>query len=105
MLALTVEFLQRSHELKLDFSREDGLNMCVTRSSDCPGQHSSAEQRPSLARSFAALPGRRRPKSLDDLARRRQRELGSNIFPLGLGDFFFDPMIRCTRIMKMTTIF
>ncbi len=27
MLALTVEFLQRSHQLKLDFSARDGLNM------------------------------------------------------------------------------
>jgi MoxR-like ATPase len=90
MLALTVEFLQRSHELKLDFSARDGLNILryalkrLAQESDHPVSKDQA-WRESLERCLGedAL-------NLDDLAKRRQRELGANSLPLGLGDFFFD---------------
>ncbi|MGN6135286.1 MAG: AAA family ATPase [Aureliella sp.] len=90
MLALTVEFLQRSHELKLDFSARDGLNLLryalkrLAQESDHPVSKDRA-WREALERCLGedAL-------NLDSLAKRKQRELGANSLPLGLGDFFFD---------------
>jgi MoxR-like ATPase len=90
MLALTVEFLQRSHELKLDFSARDGLNLLryalkrLSQETDHPVSKDQA-WREALERCLGedAL-------NLDDLAKRKSRELGVNDLPLGLGDFFFD---------------
>jgi MoxR-like ATPase len=91
MLALTVEFLQRSHELKLDFSARDGLNLLryalkrLAQQSDHPISKDHA-WREALERCLGedAL-------NLELLAERKQRQLGANSLPLGLGDFFFDP--------------
>jgi MoxR-like ATPase len=90
MLALTVEFLQRSHELKLDFSARDGLNLLryalkrLAQQADHPVSKDQAWHE-ALERCLGedAL-------NLDSLAKRKQRELGANSLPLGLGDFFFD---------------
>ena len=60
MLAMTVDFLQRSHELKLDFSTRDGINLlryAMKRLRQNPDHPVST--RPALARSPAALSGRR----------------------------------------------
>jgi hypothetical protein len=95
MLALTVDFLQRSHELKLDFSTRDGLNLLrysMKRLSQNPNHPISKDQlwRESLLNCLGddAL-------DLNALAERQQRTLGGNSVPLGLGDFFFsqdDPL-------------
>jgi MoxR-like ATPase len=90
MLALTVEFLQRSHSLKLDFSARDGLNLLryalkrLAQNKEHPISKDHA-WREALERCLGedAL-------DLDDLAKRRARQLGTNSLPLGLGDFFFD---------------
>ncbi|MFO1065815.1 MAG: AAA family ATPase [Pirellulales bacterium] len=91
MLALTVEFLQRSHELKLDFSARDGLNLlryALKRLAQDREHPISKDQawREALERCLGedAL-------NLDELAERKQRQLGGSALPLGLGDFFFDP--------------
>ena len=91
MLALTVEFLQKSHELKLDFSPRDGINLLrysikrLAQQSDHPVSRDTV-WRESLERCLGddAL-------DLESLAERRQRSLGGNAVPLGLGDFFFSP--------------
>lgn len=95
MLALTVDFLQRSHELKLDFSTRDGLNLLrysMKRLSQNPNHPISKDQlwREALLNCLGedAL-------DLNALAERQQRTLGGNSVPLGLGDFFFsqdDPL-------------
>ncbi len=90
MLALTVDFLQRSHELKLDFSARDGLNLLryalkrLAQDSDHPLSKDAAWFE-ALERCLGedAL-------NLDALAKRKSRDLGGNALPLGLGDFFFD---------------
>lgn len=91
MLNLTVEFLQAAHELKLDFSTRDGLNVmryALKRLAQDP-QHplgKDAAWRESLAHCLG-------PDALDlkALAERRTRTLGGASAPMGLGDFFFSP--------------
>ena len=91
MLAMTVEFLQRSHELKLDFSARDGLNLLrfaikrLAQSKDHPVSKDEA-WREALEHCLGED-----AVDLEDLAKRKKQDLGSNSLPLGLGDFFFDP--------------
>lgn len=91
MLALTVEFLQQAHHLKLDFSPRDGLNLLryamkrLAQNTEHPLAKDAA-WREALEKCLGpdAL-------DLDAAANRRQRSLGGETSPLGLGDFFFDP--------------
>jgi MoxR-like ATPase len=91
MLAMTVEFLQQSHQLKLDFSPRDGINLlryAMKRLAQDP-QHPIAKDaawREALEKCLGddAL-------DIEAAAQRRARTLGGDSVPLGLGDFFFDP--------------
>lgn len=91
MLAMTVEFLQRSHDLKLDFSPRDGINLlryALKRMAQDP-EHPVARDaawREALAQCLGD-----EAVDLETLAERRQRTLGGDAVPLGLADFFFDP--------------
>ena len=95
MLALTVEFLQQAHELKLDFSPRDGISMLrfalkrLAQGGDHPVAKDAA-WREALQKCLGdeAL-------DLHALAERRKQTLGGGNVPLGLGDFFFsadDPL-------------
>lgn len=91
MLAMTVEFLQHSHELRLDFSARDGLNLlryAIKRMAQDP-EHPVAKDaawREALEYCLGddAL-------DLDAMALRKKLDSSGNMLPLGLGDFFFDP--------------
>jgi len=91
ILDLTVDFLQRAHALRLDFSPRDGMNIikyAVKRLSQRRG-HPLAEDavwREAVERCLGedAL-------DLKALSEARQRSLGSEVPPLGLGDFFLRP--------------
>ena len=95
MLAMTVEFLQEAHGLKLDFSPRDGINLlrfAIKRLAQDP-QHpmsKDAAWREALQKCLGdeAL-------DLHGLAQKKARTLGGSDIPLGLGDFFFsadDPL-------------
>jgi hypothetical protein len=91
MLAMTVEFLQHSHELKLDFSPRDGINLlryAIKRMMQDPSHPVARDDawREALEKCLGedAL-------DLDNLAEKRRRTLGGDAVPLGLADFFFDP--------------
>lgn len=91
MLNLTVEFLQEAHELKLDFSTRDGIN--VLRYAI---KRIAADPRHPLSRDAAwqeALKNCLGEEALDleNLAEKKARSLGGDIVPMGLGDFFFSP--------------
>jgi hypothetical protein len=91
MLALTVDFLQHAHELKLDFSPRDGINVlryALKRIAQNPKHPLSqdAAWRESLERCLG-----QEALDLESLAQRKSRTLGGDAVPLGLGDFFFDP--------------
>jgi MoxR-like ATPase len=91
MLNLTVEFLQASHELKLDFSTRDGLNVlryAIKRMAQDP-EHplgKDAVWREALERCLGE-----EALDLKMLADRRSQTLGGSSVPMGLGDFFFSP--------------
>jgi len=91
MLNLTVEFLQSAHELKLDFSTRDGINVlryALKRMAQDPEHPLSrdAAWKESLFRCLGddAL-------DLENLATRKRRSMGGEASPVGLGDFFFAP--------------
>ena len=89
MLNLTVEFLQQAHELKLDFSTRDGINVLRYAQAGCGPEHPVAKDaawRESLEKCLGqdAL-------DLQTLSERKKRSLGGDAVPMGLGDFFFDP--------------
>lgn len=91
MLAMTVDFLQRSHSLKLDFSPRDGINLlrfALKRMAQDPDHPVSrdAAWREALERCLGED-----AVDLESLAERKQRTLGGDAVPMGLADFFFDP--------------
>jgi len=91
MLNLTVEFLQESHELKLDFSTRDGINVLryalkrIAQDTDHPLSRDQAWQE-ALEKCLGedAI-------DLQALAERKNQTLGGDAIPMGLGDFFFPP--------------
>jgi MoxR-like ATPase len=91
MLNLTVEFLQQAHELKLDFSTRDGINVLRYAL-----KRIAADPRHPLGKDAAwreSLKHCLGDDSLDlvSLAERKRQSLGGDAVPMGLGDFFFEP--------------
>ncbi len=91
MLSMTVEFLQKSHELKLDFSTRDGINLLrfamkrIQQDSEHPLSRDKAWAE-ALERCLGS-----EALDLDALANRKTQTLGGQALPMGFGDFFFDP--------------
>jgi MoxR-like ATPase len=91
LLALTVEFLQQAHALKLDFSPRDGINLLryalkrMAQDSKHPLSRDAA-WRESL---YCVLGDE--ASDLEELARRKRRAMGGQHAPMGLGDLFFNP--------------
>lgn len=91
MLEMTVDFLQRAHELKLDFSPRDGINLlrfAMKRLAQDPDHPVSKDQawREALEKCLGE-----EALDLENLAQQRQQTLGGQMLPMGLGDFFFNP--------------
>lgn len=91
LINLTVEFLQRAHQLKLDFSTRDGISIlryAVKRMLQ-DKDHPIAKDKVWQEALFRCLG--EEALDLEHLARRRNQTLGGSAVPMGLGDFFFDP--------------
>jgi hypothetical protein len=91
LLALTVEFLQQSHKLKLDFSPRDGINLlrfAIKRIAQDPTHPMGRDAAWREALYFVLG---EEAVDLETLARRKRSALGTQHSPLGLGDLFFDP--------------
>jgi MoxR-like ATPase len=91
LLAMTVEFLQQAHGLKLDFSPRDGINLlryAIKRMAQDPEHPLSRDDawREALLCVLGEEAG-----DLESLARRKRRAMGGQHAPLGLGDLFFNP--------------
>lgn len=91
MLELTVQFLQESHSLNLDFSTRDGINLLrfalkrLAQEQDHPISRDDA-WREALEKCLGE-----EATDLKNLAERKSDSLGGNAVPMGLGDFFFSP--------------
>ncbi len=91
ILNLTVEFLQEAHDLKLDFSTRDGINILryslkrLMQSKDHPLSMDEAWKE--------ALKNCLGDEAVDlqSLAEKKNQTLGGDTVPMGLGDFFFSP--------------
>ena len=95
LLAMTVDFLQQAHRLKLDYSIRDGLNLLryaikrMNQLSDHPVSR-DAVWREALIQCLGE-----EAEDLEQLSRKQQRSLGGQVLPMGFGDFFFsadDPL-------------
>jgi MoxR-like ATPase len=89
MLQLTVDFLQRSHQLDLDFSPRDGIHIlqyAIKRLSQNP-DHPLAKD--TVWREAISKVLGEDALDLDSLAENKQRALGGQQLPMGLSDFFF----------------
>ena len=90
LLEMTVNFLQRSHQLDLDFSPRDGLHILqyamkrLAQDKDHPLTKDVVWQEAvQKVLGDDAL-------DLDGMAEKKNRALGESQLPQGLGDFFFD---------------
>jgi MoxR-like ATPase len=91
MLNLTVDFLQQSHQLNLDFSTRDGMNVLRYAMKRLAQDKEHPVGKDLLWQEALMNCLGEGAKDLDSLAKRRQQSLGGNMMPMGLGDFFFDP--------------
>jgi MoxR-like ATPase len=95
LLALTVEFLQRAHSLKLDFSPRDGINLlryAIKRMAQDP-EHPLGQDA-AWREALLAVLGEE-AADLDEMARRKRRAMGGQHAPMGLAELFFgsdDPL-------------
>ena len=90
LLKMTVDFLQKSHQLDLDFSPRDGIHILqyalkrICQEKDNPlAKDLIWQEAISKVLGEEAL-------DLDSLAARNRRALGEERLPMGLGDFFFN---------------
>ncbi len=91
LLALTVEFLQKAHGLKLEFSPRDGINLlryAIKRMAQDPKHPLSRDA--AWREALACVLGDE-AVDLETLARRKRRAMGGQQPPMGLGDLFFEP--------------
>jgi MoxR-like ATPase len=91
MLAMTVDFLQQSHELRLDFSARDGLNLIRYAIKRLAQQEGHPVAKDAAWREALLYCLGDAAMDLNALAEKKRRQLGGSSLPLGLGDFFFDP--------------
>ncbi len=91
LLALTVDFLQAAHSLKLEFSPRDGINLlrfAIKRMAQDPEHPLGRDD--AWREALLCVLGEE-AADLEDLARRKRRAMGGQHAPMGLGDLFFDP--------------
>ncbi len=90
ILTMTVDFLQQSHALDLDYATRDGINTiryAIKRLSQA-GDHPLAKDR-MWAESLVAVLGDE-ALDLESLAEKRRRAGGDQYPPMGFADFFFE---------------
>lgn len=90
ILAMTVDFLQHSHKLDLDFSTRDGIHIiryAIKRMRQSERHPLSRDE--AWGSAVEAVLGEE-ALDLEALAERRKRVSGGGISPMGLADFFFD---------------
>ena len=95
LIHLTVGFLQKSHELDLDFSPRDGIHILQYALKRLAQDPEHPLSRDAVWREAVERVLGEEALDLDQMAERKRRALGSQRLPMGLGDFFFgedDPL-------------
>ncbi len=90
LLNMTVEFLQRSHQLDLDYSPRDGIHILQYALKRMSQDLEHPLSKDSVWRESIEKVLGEEALDLDSLAERKRRALGSESLPMGLGDFFFN---------------
>ncbi len=91
LLALTVEFLQQAHTLKLDFSPRDGINLLRYALKRMAQDSKHPLSRDAAWREALYCVLGDEAADLEEMARRKRRAMGGQHAPMGLGDLFFNP--------------
>ena len=91
LLGLTVDFLQKAHTLKLDFSPRDGINLLryALKRMAQDSKHPLSQDKAWMEAVGRVLG--EEAADLEALARKRRSALGGQHLPMGLGDLFFAP--------------
>ncbi|HMO14058.1 MAG TPA: MoxR family ATPase, partial [Pirellulaceae bacterium] len=90
ILSMTVDFLQRSHELRLDFSPRDGINVLRYAIKRLAQDNSHPLAVDAVWREALEFCLGSEALDLEELAEVRRRTLGGQVLPMGIADFFFD---------------
>ena len=105
MLNMTVEFLQQSHELKLDFSTRDGIQSVAVRDEAHVARvGTSSGDRPSLEGGAHPMPRRRSRGSQPTGSATRANLSEDRRCRLALATSFSQPTIHCILIGTTMTI-
>jgi MoxR-like ATPase len=90
LLKMTVDFLQKSHQLDLDFSPRDGIHILqYALKRICQEKDNPLSKDIIWQEAISKVLGEE-ALDLDSLAARNRRALGEERLPMGLGDFFFN---------------
>ena len=90
ILTITVDFLQKAHQLDLDFSVRDGIHLLQYALKRLAQDASHPLSRDAIWREALIKVLGEEALDLDRLSRQRKRAIGGETFPKGLGDFFFE---------------
>jgi len=90
LLAMTVDFLQKSHQLDLDFSPRDGIHILQYALKRLSQDHDHPLSKDDAWREAVEKVLGEDALKLEELAEKKNRALGNEGLPFGLGDFFFD---------------
>ncbi len=90
LMQMTVDFLQKSHQLDLDFSPRDGLHILQYAMKRLSQDHTHPLSKDAVWQEAVSRVLGEDALDLDGLASRKNRALGSDRLPMGLGDFFFE---------------
>ena len=88
---LTVDFLQKAHQLDLGFSVRDGIHLLQYALKRLAQDPSHPIYRDDVWREALIKVLGEEALDLDELSRQRKRMIGEQSLPRGLGDFFFEP--------------
>lgn len=90
LLEMTVDFLQKSHQLNLDFSPRDGIHILQYALKRLSQDKDHPLAKDTIWKEAIVRVLGEDALDLDGLASRNRRALGSDRLPMGLSDFFFD---------------
>tara|TARA_B100000686_G_C16687103_1_gene915459 strand:+ start:81 stop:977 length:897 start_codon:yes stop_codon:yes gene_type:complete len=89
LLRMTTDFLQKSHQLDLDFSPRDGIHILQYALKRIAQEKDNPLSKDIIWQEAISKVLGEEALDLDELATRNQRALGNERLPMGLGDFFF----------------